>query len=63
MKNETVLWGVKNGDEDWQESILCTDPKRFAEVKTLAAKDGWGRFRTATIDLTTPPDFRKTVKG
>lgn len=60
---ETILWGVKNGDEDWQETVLCTQPKRFDEVKILAAKAGWGRFRIATIDLDTPPDFTKTVKS
>ncbi len=59
---EKVLFGVKNGDEDWKETVLCTQPERFEVVKKLAAKDGWGRFRIATIDLSAPPDFAKTVK-
>jgi len=58
----TVLWGVKDGDEDWQETVLCTQPERFEEVKATAKRDGWGRFRTATVDLTTPPDFKGAVR-
>lgn len=60
---EKVLFGVKVGDEAWKETVLCTQPARFAEVKKLAAKDGWGRFRIATIDLSVPPDFSKGVKA
>lgn len=59
----TVLWGVKEGDEDWMETILSTQPERFEAVKAMAARDGWGRFRVATIDLTTTPDFTKAVKA
>jgi hypothetical protein len=62
MGKETILYGVKKGDEDWEEAILCTQPKRFKEVKILAEKDGWGRFRVAVIDLDTPPDFGQTVR-
>jgi hypothetical protein len=60
---EMVLFGVRHGDEDWQEVVLSTQPERFEEVKAMAARDGWGRFRVATIDLTTSPDFRKTIMG
>ena len=59
---ETILYGVKNCEDAWKETILSTNPKRFDEIKILAAKDGWGRFRVAVIDLTTPPDFTKAVK-
>jgi hypothetical protein len=59
----TVLWGVKEGDEDWQETILCTQPDRIEAVKEIAKRDGWGRFRVAVVDLTTPPDFSKAVKA
>ncbi len=58
---ETVMWGVKDGDEDWQEVILSTQPERFETVKVLAAKDGFGRFRIAVVDLSTPPNFAKTI--
>lgn len=57
MQQETVLWGVRNGNEDWQEEILSTNPQRFEEIKKMAAKDGFGRFRTATVNLDTPPNF------
>lgn len=59
----TVLWGVKTGDPDWMETVLCTIPEKFDLVKKLAAKDGWGRFRIATIDLTVVPDFTKALKS
>lgn len=59
---ESVLYGVKAGNEDWQESILSTNPARFDEVKVMATRDGWGRFRVAVIDLDVPTDFAGTVK-
>lgn len=61
MDTATVLWGVRNGDEDWKETVLCTQPERFDAVKILAARQGWGRFRVATIDLKDRPDFAKAV--
>jgi len=61
MDTTTVLWGVKEGDEDWRETVLCTQPERFEAVKAMATRDGWGRFRVATINLTKPPDFTKAV--
>lgn len=62
MKNETVLYGVREENESWQEEILSTNPARFDEIKKLAAQDGWGRFRIVTIDLSRPPDFASTIK-
>lgn len=62
VNTTTVMWGVKKGDPDWMETILSTQPERFEEVKAMARRDGWGRFRVATINLTEPPDFAKTVK-
>jgi len=59
---EKVLFGVKNGNEDWQEELLSTNPMRFEEIKTLASNDGFGRFRVATIDLSKKPDFTKTLR-
>jgi hypothetical protein len=44
---EHCLWGVKEGNEDWQEELLSTNPEAFERVKLLAAKDGYGRFREA----------------
>jgi hypothetical protein len=62
-QGEDVLFGVRDGDEDWRETVLCTQPSRFEEVKVQAARDGWGRFRVARIDLSAPPDFGGTVTG
>lgn len=58
---EKILYGVRADNEDWQEEILCTQEDRFEQVKILASKDGFNRFRIAEIDLTEKPDFRKTV--
>ena len=63
---ELVLWGVKTGDEDWQQQILLAGPQatpaNIEKVKVLAAKDGFGKFRVAKIDLSQPPDFSKVFK-
>lgn len=61
-KSEKVLFGVKVGDPDWKEAVLCTQPERFEAVKAIAKRDGWGRFRVATIDLSAPPDFSRSVR-
>lgn len=55
--HETILWGVRDGNEAWQEEILSTNPARFEEIKALAAQDGFGKFRIGTVDLSTTPDF------
>lgn len=59
--HEKILYGVKLDNEDWQEEVLCTQEERFEEVKILASKDGFNRFRVAKINLIEKPDFRKTV--
>lgn len=58
---ERILWGVRNGDEDWQESILSTNPAAFEKIRQMAERDGWGRFRESTLDLSERPDFAKTI--
>ena len=58
---ESVLWGVKDNDEDWQEVVLSTNPQAFERIKKQATKDGFGRFRIGSIDLTEKPDFTKTI--
>jgi hypothetical protein len=62
MDNEHVLWGVRKGNPDWMTEILTTDPAKFEDAKKWARENGFDRFRTAIIDLTTPPDFSSTVK-
>lgn len=61
MENEKTLWGVKEGDEDWKEHVLCTQVDRFEEVKKLATRDGFGRFRISDLDLNKKPNFKNTV--
>ena len=63
---ETVLYGLPKGStERYEEVLLLTNatPERIAKVKVLAARDGFHSFRTATMDLTTPPNFKKAVKS
>ena len=60
---EQVLWGVKDGDEDWQEVVLCTQPERFEHVRQLAKNDGYGRFRVSVMDMSKPPDFAGTIQS
>lgn len=61
---EYLLYGVRNGDEDWQEEILLSgQPNRdkFEKVKQLATADGWGRFREATFTPGERPDFSRVL--
>lgn len=58
-----VLWGIRAGNEDWQEELLSEgDPSNFEKIKAMAERDGFDRFRVALIDLTLPPDFAKVVR-
>ena len=56
---ELILWGRKNGAEEWQEELLLSNATQaqINKVKPLAAADGYGHFRTARIDMTVKPDF------
>jgi hypothetical protein len=63
-RTETVLYGLPEGaTERYQEALLLTNanPDMIETCKGLAARDGYHSFRTATIDLTRPPDFAGTV--
>jgi hypothetical protein len=66
MKNtETVLYGLPKGaTERYEEVLLLTNatPAKIERVKVLAGHDGFHSFRTAEIDLTTPPNFAKAVR-
>lgn len=61
---ERVLYGVRKGNEDWQEELLTVRPDRFESAKEWAIKQGFdpAKFREAEIDLSKPPDFSKTVR-
>lgn len=61
---ETVLYGLpKDATERYEEKLLLTNatPEKIERVKILAAQDGFHSFRIAVIDLSTPPDFTKTI--
>ena len=58
---EQVLYGTRKGDEDWQEEIISTNPEAFNEAQAWATEQGFNRFRIAEIDLSTPPDFTRTI--
>jgi hypothetical protein len=64
MTNETLLYGIPKGaTERYEEVLLLTKatPEKIERVKELATRDGFHSFRVAQIDLSTPPDFRKTL--
>lgn len=60
---ETILYGIRRGEEDWQEELLTTDATRIDAATTWAKANGFDRFRVATIDLSVPPDWAKTVNS
>jgi len=62
---ETVLYGLPEGStERYEEVLLLTNatPETIERVKALAARDGFHSFRVAEINLSTPPDFTKTIR-
>ena len=66
MKIETVLYGIPKGMTKRHEEVLLltrATPELIAEVEELASRDGYHSFRTATIDLSIPPDFTKAVQS
>lgn len=64
---ETVLYGKRKNvaADSWEEELLLTNatPELIEKVKALATKDGFHSFRVAEIDLSTAPNFTKTVRG
>lgn len=59
---ETILWGVRVGQPDWQEEIITNQASRVDKAREWALKNGFDRLRVATIDTDTPPDFASCVK-
>ena len=64
---ETLLYGCKIGQPDYMEEILyqCKGYVNKEEVmnkgKQLADKNGYDRLRISIIDLSTPPNFIKSI--
>jgi hypothetical protein len=61
MSTEHVLYGVRKGEPAWKEVILSTNPAMFPKIRKMARRDGFTRMRVARIDLSSPPDFTKTI--
>lgn len=65
---ETLLYACKIGQPNHMEEVLyaCKGYTNLEELKTKgeewAAKNGYDRVRITVIDLSTPPDFKQTVK-
>lgn len=59
---EHILYGVRVGDEDWQEQIISTNPAAFTKASEWATANGFDRLRVAVIDLTVAPDFGGCVR-
>jgi hypothetical protein len=61
---ETLLYGIPKGaTERYEEVLLLTNAtqEKIERVKDLATRDGFHSFRVAQIDLSTPPNFRRTL--
>ena len=66
QKRELILWGLRKGENrPWMEELLLTHATSMEEIKKIkkiAEKEGWHHFRVDFVDLTTPPDFTKTIR-
>jgi len=61
-KTEKILYGTRKGQPDYTEEIITTDPSKFKAAKEWAKKQGFDRFREASIDMMKAPDFSKTIR-
>lgn len=65
MDNEIVVWGLPPEEtRAWAEVILsvnCKNQPDVDKVISVASADGYHSFRVQEVDLSTPPDFAKTV--
>ena len=55
-----ILWAVKKGEPDYNEQIITENEERIEDAKKWATENGFDRFRIQVLDLSTPPDFKKT---
>lgn len=61
MTTTRILWGVKIGDEDWDEHLITENSDAIEKASEWARRNGFDRLRIATIDLSSPLDFHKTI--
>ena len=55
-----VLWGTKVGEPDYNEQLITENENQIEAAKKWAEQNGFDRLRIQNLDLTTPPDFKKT---
>jgi len=63
-KTLIIVWGVAKNDQPWQEQVLASDCKNFADiqkVKEIASKHGFHSFRILVYNDEILPDFTKTI--
>ena len=64
---ETLLYGCKIGEPNYMEEILyqckgyTNHDELMAKGKAWADKNGYDRLRISVVDLSTPPNFVKTI--
>jgi hypothetical protein len=57
-----ILFGTKVGDPDYMEQLITEVEERIPAAKRWALANGFDRLRVADIDLSTAPDFTKTIQ-
>lgn len=55
-----VLWGTKVGEPDYKEQLITENENQIEAAKKWAEQNGFDRLRIQNLDLSTPPDFKKT---
>lgn len=66
---EIIIYGIKKGDPDYMSDIIMVWPKgkpkpnekQMEKIKEIGKKKGYDRFDVRTVDLSTPPDFKKAI--
>lgn len=64
---ETLLYGCKIGEPDYMEEILyqckgyVNKDEIIAKGQEWANNNGYDRLRVSVVDLSTPPNFTKSV--
>ncbi len=64
---ETLLYGCKIGEPSYMEEILyqCKGYTNHSELmeqgEKWAAANGYDRLRISVVDLSTPPNFIKSI--
>lgn len=58
-----ILYGVRKNKKEHEEEIITENEKEIKRAKEWALKNGFDRFRIASIDLESKPDFTKSIKG